>query len=83
MEVEGKIIEIPGTDKGIKVMQRNQGDGMEDNASLRKIEDGVGENMLDKETVITDPKRRRITDKNIMEDNLKDLSNGPMKITGP
>lgn len=83
MEVDGKLAEIGGDTGGIRIVQQNQESGNQDKYVLNAKADNTEGNKFEKETVMIDPKRRRVNDEVRTGENTSDITNGLSLEHGP
>lgn len=83
MEVDGTITKVSGDHGGIRIVQRNQRDMTVEREAAIQLERITGENNIQNETDVLDPKRKRVDMENIMDENGEELLNGPIINSGP
>lgn len=83
MEVERNISDNVGENGGIRVVARNQEDGIGATNFSNQMTENLGGNPVDEVTDVIDPKRRQVDDVSNIGDNLEDNSDGPIPKNGP
>ncbi|KAL8131448.1 hypothetical protein AgCh_007400 [Apium graveolens] len=78
MEMEGNIRDNLGENGGIRMMSRNQDDGIGVISFSNPKRGNLGGNQGDMDIVVIDPKRRRVDNLSNVGDNLEDISDEPM-----
>lgn len=84
MEMDDGLNEILGDNGGIRIIRKGQESEITGNKLSNPPAHDLGGNLLRKEIIITDPKRKRIEEENIVEENVEITSEiGPNLKNGP